>query len=192
MEEIYEMIKNSIEVITEEQKKIEDIANGNREIEKKKQELEEERAGIDDKESNMYKARTKKLEKLEAESSEKVVQMLEQEKVVKGLMEEKKSEILQKISEKRRYVDANLDADLEGIDLKALQEEKAELEEQVKLNYTSKEEFDKLSDEDKKAVRNAKEKYLLNIRRLREIDPTVQLLETLDGQSQESKYIELQ
>lgn len=191
MEEILEKLEKDIEAIKQQQEEIENITEQGRSIREKIDSLQSQRDAIDDKNSGFYKDLQQQIEAEEAEFLKVNTDRMGRNKKLNKLVTEKKNEILGKLEAKKKYIDDNRNVDIENVDLQALKEEKKQLEKAIKLNDIKKEDIMKMPDAEKKEVRTAKEKYLINKHRLDEITPIIELMEVLDGKTPKDRYLEL-
>lgn len=194
MKEILEKIKNEINAIKEEQKNLEELTIQCDELKKEESELEAQRDEIGDPNSGFYQDVVQKIEEKHNEFIVTNNKRMDKNKGVENLITEKKEEIKKHIADKKRYIDENRKVDLEdlrSINVDKLKEEKEQLEREVELNNITREEFDTKTDTEKKEIRKAKENYLNNKHRLAEINPTIELIETLDGKAPKEKFMEL-
>ena len=192
MEEIFKKIENEIKFIKEQEKKLEILTESSKEAQDELKKVEEERNAVTDKESGFYKDLSEKVTESEKAFREEDIKRMSKDREINKLVSEKKESILKDLEAKKQYIDENRNIDLQGIDLKQLKEEKEKLEKEIKLNDTTKQEFELMSDSDKKAVRKAKENYLNNKHRLEEINPKIELMDTLGDKSPKDKFIEIE
>lgn len=80
---------------------------------------------------------------------------------------------------------------MEQDEVKKLTEEKKKLEEELKLNDVTKEEWLKLPIEEQIRVNHAKEQYLNNKHRLQEIEPKLEIANIYEGKTPIEKYTEI-
>ena len=109
-------------------------------------------------------------------------------------MEEKKSKILNELEVKLAKVEKNRNsefANLKQDEVKKLTEEKKKLEEELKLNDVTKEEWLKLPKEEQIKVNHAKEQYLNNKHRLEDIEPKLEIANLYEGKTPVEKYTEI-
>ena len=184
MKEILEKIKNEINAIKKEQKNLEELTIQCDELKKQKKELETQRDEIGDPNSGFYQDVVQKIEEKNNEFIEANNERMNKNKTIEKLITEKKEEIKKHIADKKHYIDENRNVD-------KLKEEKEQLEREVELNNITREEFDTKTDAEKKEIRKAKENYLNNKHRLAEINPIIELIETLDGKDPKEKFMEL-
>ena len=192
MKEIIGKIEKEIIAIKEQQKELEVLTNNSEMLKDEMKKAQEEKNTILDKESGFYKELAEKEAEKEAEFRQANTKRMMKEDELNKLFFEKKVSIIKDLEEKKKYIDENRNVDLQGVNLKELKEEKEKLEKEIKLNDTTKEEFEQMSDSEKQEVRKAKENYLKNKHRLNEIAPTVKLMETLDGKKPKDKFMEIE
>jgi hypothetical protein len=192
MEEIFKKIENEIKFIKEQEKKLEILTESSKEAQDELKKVEEERNAVTDKESGFYKDLSEKVTESEKAFREEDIKRMNKDREINKLVSEKKESILKDLEAKKQYIDENRNIDLQGIDLKQLKEEKEKLEKEIKLNDTTKQEFELMSDSDKKAVRKAKENYLNNKHRLEEINPKIELIDILVDKSPKDKFMEIE
>ena len=192
MEEIFKKIENEIKFIKEQEKKLEILTESSKEAQDELKKVEEERNAVTDKESGFYKDLSEKVTESEKAFREEDIKRMNKDREINKLVSEKKESILKDLEAKKQYIDENRNIDLQGIDLKQLKEEKEKLEKEIKLNDTTKQEFELMSDSDKKAVRKAKENYLNNKHRLEEINPKIELIDILGDKSPKDKFMEIE
>ena len=191
MEEILKKIEEEVKTIKEEQEKLVLIEKENDEARAKLEKAEKEAEAISDKESGFYKDVVKNTNELESQFRDINNKRMGKDRELNKLIAEKKDKILKEIADKKQYIDENRNVDLKGKDLGKLKEEKQKIEKELKLNETTREEFEKMTDTEKQEVRRAKENYLNNKHRLNEIEPTIKLMETLEGKEPKDKFMEL-
>lgn len=192
MEEILIKIQKEINFIKEQQKELEVLTANSKEAQDEFKRIEEERKTITDKESGFYKDLSEKAIESEKAFREEDIKRINKDREINKLVSEKKESILKDLESKKQYIDENRKTDLQGIDLKQLKEEKEKLEKEIKLNDTTKQEFELMSDSEKQAVRKAKENYLNNKHRLEEINPKIELMDILGDKSPKDKFIEIE
>lgn len=191
MEEILKKIEEEVKTIKEEQEKLVLIEKENDEARAKLEKAEKEAEAISDKESGFYKDVVKNTNELESQFRDINNKRMGKDRELNKLIAEKKDKILKEIADKKQYIDENRNVDLKGKDFGKLKEEKQKIEKELKLNETTREEFEKMTDTEKQEVRRAKENYLNNKHRLNEIEPTIKLMETLEGKEPKDKFMEL-
>lgn len=189
---IFKKIENEIKFIKEQEKKLEILTESSKEAQDELKKVEEERNAVTDKESGFYKDLSEKVTESEKAFREEDIKRMNKDREINKLVSEKKESILKDLEAKKQYIDENRNIDLQGIDLKQLKEEKEKLEKEIKLNDTTKQEFELMSDSDKKAVRKAKENYLNNKHRLEEINPKIELIDILGDKSPKDKFMEIE
>lgn len=192
MEEIFKKIENEIKFIKEQEKKLEILTESSKEAQDELKKVEEERNAVTDKESGFYKDLSEKVTESEKAFREEDIKRMNKDREINKLVSEKKESILKDLESKKQYIDENRKTDLQGIDLKQLKEEKEKLEKEIKLNDTTKQEFELMSDSEKQAVRKAKENYLNNKHRLEEINPKIELMDILGDKSPKDKFMEIE
>ena len=138
------------------------------------------------------------LSKEYAEKDSEFAQSLAHEELakrnLKRNMEEKKSKILNELEVKLAKVEKNRNsefANLKQDEVKKLTEEKKKLEEELKLNDVTKEEWLKLPKEEQIKVNHAKEQYLNNKHRLEDIEPKLEIANLYEGKTPVEKYTEI-
>lgn len=194
MEEILAKIENEIESIKEEQAKLEELAEKSEKLQDEKKQLEEELKTIADTKSGFYQDIKEQVDKKQEEFTDINNARMQKDKELDNLIADKKAQIQKEIAEKKQYLDDNRNVDLEDlktIDVDKLRAEKEKLEKAIELNNVTKEEFDKKTDSEKAEIRQAKENYLRNKKRLGEIAPKLQLIDTLDGKTPKERFVEL-
>ena len=194
MEKIIENIQKIINIAKEQKeelnkiwKNVEDLDNIAR---KKEQEAEE----IEDKKSGFYEDAINEADKANTKHREASRDYERVEKVKTTVLEKAKESILKQLEIEQEFIDNNRKVDLSKYTpekITELKEERDSLKEEIELNSISKEEFEKMSDEDKNKVRKAKENYLNNTKRLKEIEPTVDLLDALGGKKPKDRFDEI-
>ena len=192
MEEIMKKIKSGLTEIKKEQEELLKLEENSKKLQDEAKKIEEEKSQIKDTESGFYTDISKQYEEKYAEFRQADIKRMNKDKQINDMISIKKDEIVLEIKEKMKYIDENRNVNLEGIDIKGLKAEKEKIEREIKLNDTTKEEFEKMSDSDKQAVRKAKENYLNNKHRLDEINPTIKLADTLDGKKPKDKFMEME
>lgn len=192
MEEIMKKIKSGLAEIKKEQEELLKLEENSKKLQDEAKKIEEEKSQIKDTESGFYTDISKQYEEKYAEFRQADIKRMNKDKQINDMISIKKDEIVLEIKEKMKYIDENRNENLEGIDIKGLKAEKEKIEREIKLNDTTKEEFEKMSDSDKQAVRKAKENYLNNKHRLDEINPTIKLADTLDGKKPKDKFMEME
>lgn len=177
--------KDSIEKLSEQS------ANLKVERDNKKQELDK----IQDYRSAFYEDLSKEY----AEKDSEFAQSLSHEELakrnLKKSLEESKTKILNKLKLELAEVEKNRNSEfakLEKEEVKKLTEEKKKLEEELKLNDVTKEEYLKLPREEQIRVNHAKEQYLNNKHRLQDIEPKLEIANLYNGKKPIEKYIEIQ
>lgn len=181
MEEILEKIRSEIDSIKEEENKVEEVAQKSAELRQEEKQLKEELDTIPDTNSGFYQDLKAKLDDKHQEFITADSERRNQEKELNDLIQKKKEEIRKELADKKHYIDENRNVNLENVDIIKLKEEKAKLDKEIELNGITKEEFDTKTDSEKREIRKAKENYLNNKKRLDEINPMIQLSDTLDG-----------
>lgn len=192
MEEILKKIEEEVNFIKEEKKELEKLTVESKNAQDEKKKAEEEMATISNKESGFYKDLSEKVAQKDKTFREIDIKRMNKDREINKLVSERKELILKDLEAKKQYIDENRNANLQGVNLEELKSEKEKLEKEIKLNDTTREEFDKMSDSEKQEVRKAKENYLNNKHRLDEITPTIELMETLDGKEPKDKFIEIE
>ena len=154
-------------------------------------EKKEEAEKINEKTSGFYKDVEEEMQenqKLHRELFNK--REKEKSKLEKEIFESKEI-IIKELKEKQKTIDENRNKNLKNVNVDALKKEKEEIEEELKLNNVTKEEFLEMNPEQQGKVRKAKERYLINKKRLSEIEPTIDLVELLDGKEPKDKFLEI-
>ena len=211
MEEIYKQIqdkasefikqKEQVLVKEEELKRAVDLE------ETKKQYLER----IPDKKSGFYNDAIKELEEVSASRIQIYADFDVARKQLKNEINLFKESIINQIREKQSFIDENRhyfeeeEFNFEGNEsiIKSLEKEIEELEKEIALNDTSRDDFDKLSLEDKAHVRKAKENVLNNMHKLNDKQEELSLRKAkqnkkdsinklLDGKKPIDKFSELE
>ena len=194
MEELLEKIESEINSIKEEQAKLGELTEKSAKLQEEEKQLSDELSTIQDTKSGFYQDAKQKLDEKHQEFTEANNNRMSKEKEVDKLIDEKKAEIRKQIAAQKQYLDENRNvdlADLKSINIDKLRAEKEKLDREIELNSITREEFDKKSDSEKKEIRKAKENYLNNKKRLAEVNPKLQLIDTLDGKTPKEKFIEL-
>ena len=176
--------KESIEKLSEQS------ANLKVERDKKKQELDK----IQDYKSAFYEDLSKEYSEKDSEFATSLAHEELAKRNLKRNLEEKKSEILNGLETKLVKVEENRNnefAKMEQDEVKKLTEEKKKLEEELKLNDVTKEEWLKLPREEQIKVNHAKEQYLNNKHRLQEIEPKLEIANIYEGKTPIEKYTEI-
>lgn len=176
--------KESIEKLSEQS------ANLKVERDKKKQELDK----IQDYKSAFYEDLSKEYSEKDSEFATSLAHEELAKRNLKRNLEEKKSEILNGLETKLVKVEENRNnefAKMEQDEVKKLTEEKKKLEEELKLNDVTKEEWLKLPIEEQIRVNHAKEQYLNNKHRLQEIEPKLEIANIYEGKTPIEKYTEI-
>lgn len=186
MEEILKRIEENIKLIKDNQVELSDIEEKNDNVKSELEKLKAERAAISDTESGFYKDLSDKISDKDSEFREINAKRMQKDNEIKEMISKKKEEIINKLESKKKYIDDNRNVDLKGI-----KEEKEKIERELKLNDTTKEEFEKMSDSEKREVRKAKENYLNNKRRLNDMAPQIELMKILDGKEPKDRFIEI-
>lgn len=176
--------KESIEKLSEQS------ANLKVERDKKKQELDK----IQDYKSAFYEDLSKEYSEKDSEFATSLAHEELAKRNLKRNMEEKKSKILNELEVKLAKVEKNRNsefANLKQDEVKKLTEEKKKLEEELKLNDVTKEEWLKLPKEEQIKVNHAKEQYLNNKHRLEDIEPKLEIANLYEGKTPVEKYTEI-
>ena len=176
--------KESIEKLSEQS------ANLKVERDKKKQELDK----IQDYKSAFYEDLSKEYSEKDSEFATSLAHEELAKRNLKRNLEEKKSEILNGLETKLVKVEENRNnefAKMEQDEVKKLTEEKKKLEEELKLNDVTKEEWLKLPREEQIRVNHAKEQYLNNKHRLEDIEPKLEIANLYEGKTPIEKYTEI-
>lgn len=176
--------KESIEKLSEQS------ANLKVERDKKKQELDK----IQDYKSAFYEDLSKEYSEKDSEFAASLAHEELAKRNLKRNLEEKKSEILNGLETKLVKVEENRNnefAKMEQDEVKKLTEEKKKLEEELKLNDVTKEEWLKLPREEQIKVNHAKEQYLNNKHRLEAIEPKLEIANLYEGKTPVEKYTEI-
>lgn len=191
MEEIIKKIKEKVEEIILKRKTIdkmdEELLNYQKDILKKNEEAKQ----IKEKESGFYKdivreiEGNKKIHKKLFEEREKKRNKLKKE------IDKTKLEIVNELKEKQKIIDENRNKKIEDVDIDKLKKEKEKIKEELALNDVAKEEFLKMNFEEQLKVKNAKERYLINKKRLEKIEPIIDLFDLLSGKDPKEKFIEI-
>ena len=176
--------KESIEKLSEQS------ANLKVERDKKKQELDK----IQDYKSAFYEDLSKEYSEKDSEFATSLAHEELAKRNLKRNLEEKKSKILNELEEKLAKIEKNRNrefANLKQDEVKKLTEEKKKLEEELKLNDVTKEEWLKLPREEQIKVNHAKEQYLNNKHRLEDIEPKLEIANLYEGKTPVEKYTEI-
>lgn len=176
--------KESIEKLSEQS------ANLKVERDKKKQELDK----IQDYKSAFYEDLSKEYSEKDSEFATSLAHEELAKRNLKTNLEEKKLKILNELEVKLAKVEKNRNsefANLKQDEVKKLTEEKKKLEEELKLNNVTKEEWLKLPREEQIKVNHAKEQYLNNKHRLEDIEPKLEIANLYEGKTPVEKYTEI-
>lgn len=176
--------KDSIEKLSEQS------ANLKVERDNKKQELDK----IQDYKSAFYEDLSKEYAEKDSEFAQSLAHEELAKRNLKRNMEEKKSKILNELEVKLAKVEKNRNsefANLKQDEVKKLTEEKEKLEEELKLNDVTKEEWLKLPKEEQIKVNHAKEQYLNSKHRLEDIEPKLEIANLYEGKTPVEKYTEI-
>jgi len=176
--------KESIEKLSEQS------ANLKVERDKKKQELDK----IQDYKSAFYEDLSKEYSEKDSEFATSLAHEELAKRNLKTNLEEKKLKILNELEVKLAKVEKNRNsefANLKQDEVKKLTEEKKKLEEELKLNNVTKEEWLKLPREEQIKVNHAKEQYLNNKHRLENIEPKLEIANLYEGKTPVEKYTEI-
>ena len=149
MEEIMKKIKSGLAEIKKEQEELLKLEENSKKLQDEAKKIEEEKSQIKDTESGFYTDISKQYEEKYAEFRQADIKRMNKDKQINDMISIKKDEIVLEIKEKMKYIDENRNENLEGIDIKGLKAEKEKIEREIKLNDTTKEEFEKMSDSDK-------------------------------------------
>lgn len=187
-----ERIEESLQEIGKELEKLANLEEISKKMLEEVKNIEEERSQINDIDSGFYKDLSQKYEEKNAQFKHADVKRMSLDKSINEMISSKKEAIVSEIKEMMKYIDENRNVDLSGIDIQKLKDEKEKIEKEIRLNDTTKEEFEKMSDVEKNAVRKAKENYLNNKHRLEEINPTIKLSDTLKGQNPKEKFMQME
>ena len=176
--------KESIEKLSEQS------ANLKVERDNKKQELDK----IQDYKSAFYEDLSKEYSEKDSEFATSLAHEELAKRNLKTNLEEKKLKILNELEVKLAKVEKNRNsefANLKQDEVKKLTEEKKKLEEELKLNDVTKEEWLKLPREEQIKVNHAKEQYLNNKHRLEDIEPKLEIANLYEGKTPVEKYTEI-
>ena len=176
--------KESIEKLSEQS------ANLKVERDNKKQELDK----IQDYKSAFYEDLSKEYSEKDSEFATSLAHEELAKRNLKTNLEEKKLKILNELEVKLAKVEKNRNsefANLKQDEVKKLTEEKKKLEEELKLNNVTKEEWLKLPREEQIKVNHAKEQYLNNKHRLENIEPKLEIANLYEGKTPVEKYTEI-
>lgn len=191
MEEIRKEIFEKLNQFIEQKKEIDELeekmTNYKKEIENKQKEME-----TVSKDSGFYKDLESEKKEKEFKRSEISNDKIIKEDKVKEEVKSFKKEVIGRLKDEQKLIDENRKEDLEKYgDIDKLKEEKEKLEEELKLNDVTPEEFAKKTPEEQRKIRTAKEQFLNNKHRLDEITPIINLTDLLDGKKPMEKYIEI-
>lgn len=191
MEEIRKEIFEKLNQFIEQKKEIDELeekmTNYKKEIENKQKEME-----TVSKDSGFYKDLESEKKEKEFKKSEISNDKIIKEDKVKEEVKSFKKEVIGRLKDEQKLIDENRKEDLEKYgDIDKLKEEKEKLEEELKLNDVTPEEFAKKTPEEQRKIRTAKEQFLNNKHRLDEITPIINLTDLLDGKKPMEKYIEI-
>ena len=192
MEEILKMIEEELVAIKNEKEELTELEAESKNAQDEFKQAQEETKKVENRESGFYKDLADKEEEAEKNFKEIDIKRMNKDTSINYLISIKRDNIIKKIEEKKQYIDDNRNVDISEFkeDYEALKEESEKLKKEIELNDTPRDKFDDLSDADKQAVRKAKERYLINRHRLDEINPKIELIETLDGKSPLDRYME--
>ena len=149
---------------------------------------------IQDYKSTFYEDLSKEYAEKDSEFAQSLAHEELAKRNLKRNMEEKKSKILNELEVKLAKVEKNRNsefANLKQDEVKKLTEEKKKLEEELKLNDVTKEEWLKLPKEEQIKVNHAKEQYLNNKHRLEDIEPKLEIANLYEGKTPVEKYTEI-
>lgn len=191
MQELLEKLKTEIEIIKEEENKLQELTEKSEKLKDEKKQLEAKKDEIKDKKSGFYQDIKQQVDEKDEEFTDANNTRMSKVKEIDNLIKKKKVEIQEEIANKKQYIDDNRKVDLKEIDIDKLRAEKEKLDREIELNDITREEFDAKTDAEKAEIRQAKENYLNNKKRLAEINPKIQLIDTLNGKTPKESFMEL-
>ncbi len=195
MEEILENLREEINKFTAAKEKVKEMESRMEKMNSSIEELKSEMQAMPDRQNSFYQDAKNELEKKEKLRAEAFNQREDEKEKVEKAISELKEKILEEIEAKKEFIEKNRGIN-EKYDIKELETEKKNLEEQIKLNDTSKEQFLTMDDQGKKAVKNAKEQYLNNKRKLKEVEEKLEIAQyseegKVDYDIMRKKYMEM-
>lgn len=185
MEEIFKNIVDEINFIKEQQNKLDVLTQNSKEVQDELKKLEQEQNTIMDKESGFYKDLQKKVDEKEKEFREVDIERMNKCKEIDKLTLEKKKSILEKLEEKKKYIDDNRDANI------------VEKLEEAKKMKSKKEEIEAIVERDTKngvpdndQIQKFRRKKIDDLNfKLEEVDNFNKLL---NGQTPKEKFMEIE
>ncbi len=191
MEEMWKKIEEEILNIKKEELKLKELTAKSDKVKEEKEKRQKELGEITDPSSGFYQDAKAKVDEKEQQFIEVNNERMKKDTELKGLIQLKKDEIRKELADKKRNIDENRNVDLKDKDLGKLKAEREQINKELELNNVTREEFEQKSDSEKKEIRRAKERYLINKNRLTEIEPDIQLLENLDNKTPKEAYMAL-
>jgi len=185
------IIEEKIKFFLPKKQKINEIEDKLVELKKDIEEREIELSEVQNEESGFYKDIKAQKEELENNYNELNKKKENLSAALKNDINNEKNEIIEDLRRKQNIIDLNRNVNLKNADLDFLKKAKKVLEEEIKLNNTTKGQFLKLDDKSKARVRKAKERYLLNKKRLEKVNPIIEYMELLENKEPKQKYIEI-
>lgn len=191
MEEIIKKLGEKIEEFVSKKEVVDKMDADLLKYQKIVLEKNEEAQQIKEKESGFYKDIINERDENQKLHRELFDQREKEKNKLNKEIAESKLEIIKELKEKQKVIDENRKKDLENIDVEALKKEKEVIEEELALNDVTKEEFLKMNSEEQSKVRRSKERYLINKKRLAEIEPVIDLADLLDGKEPKDRFLEI-
>ena len=191
MKGLKSIIEEKIKFFLPKKQKINEIEDKLVELKKDIEERVIELSEVQNEESGFYKDIKAQKEELENNYNELNKEKENLSAALKNDINNEKNEIIEDLRRKQNIIDLNRNVNLKNADLDFLKKAKKVLEEEIKLNNTTKGQFLKLDDKSKARVRKAKERYLLNKKRLEKVNPIIEYMELLENKEPKQKYIEI-
>ena len=164
------------------------------ELRKAMREKEEEMKQIQDSSSAFYQDIYQEYKKIDDQFKVLTSKRMSSERILKNNVEKIKQEKIAKLKDELKSVEENRNSEYVNIsseEAEQLRNERKELQEQIKLNDVTKNEFEKMPHEEQIKVRHAKEQILNNKHKLREIDSKLEIIDLYKGQKPLERYKEI-
>ena len=164
------------------------------ELRKAMKEKEEEMKQIQDSSSAFYQDIYQEYKKIDDQFKVLTSKRMSSERILKNNVEKIKQEKIAKLKDELKSVEENRNSEYVNIsseEAEQLRNERKELQEQIKLNDVTKNEFEKMPHEEQIKVRHAKEQILNNKHKLREIDSKLEIIDLYKGQKPLERYKEI-
>lgn len=164
------------------------------ELRKSMKEKEEEMKQIQDSSSAFYQDIYQEYKKIDDQFKVLTSKRMSSERILKNNVEKIKQEKIAKLKDELKSVEENRNSEYVNIsseEAEQLRNERKELQEQIKLNDVTKNEFEKMPHEEQIKVRHAKEQILNNKHKLREIDSKLEIIDLYKGQKPLERYKEI-